>query len=77
MTDWIILNQPICLVLYGAALFFCLFERAHPSVGGWFIYISGGLAILSTALLLLAGACFFEAASMLAVFLLLNMGVKE
>lgn len=75
----VILQQPLvlALVLYGAALFLVLFDRAYRATKGVFTLISTALAAIATAYSLLMGAALWECATVLLVFLLLNMGVKE
>lgn len=77
MAEWMILQTPAALLLCAAALFFCLFEKSTRSGRGWLSILSAVLALLSVGVDLLAGADLREAAALLTVFLLLNMGVKE
>ena len=76
MAEWVIFRLPTALVLYGAALFFCLFDRFYKATKGVFTYISAALSILATAWLLLNGGSLWESSALLMIFLLLNMGVK-
>ena len=73
----VILQQPLALALYGIALFLVLFDRAYRATKGVFTLISTALAAVATAYSLLMGAALWECATVLLVFLLLNMGVKE
>lgn len=73
----VILQQPLALVLYGAALFLVLFDRAYRATKGVFTLISTAMAAAATAYSLLIGASLWECATVLLVFLMLNMGVKE
>ena len=75
----VILQQPLALslILYGAALFLALFDRAYRATKGVFTLISTALAAVATAYSLLMGAGLWECATVLLVFLLLNMEVKE
>ena len=75
----VILQQPLVLamVLYGAALFLLLFDRAYRATRGIFTLISTALCAVATAYSLIMGASMWECATVLLVFLLLNMGVKE
>ena len=75
----VILQQPLVLslILYGAALFLVLFDRAYRATKGVFTLISTALVAAATAYSLLMGAALGECATVLLVFLLLNMGVKE
>lgn len=77
MAEWVILQFPTAMALYGAALFFCLFDKVYQATKGIFTYISAALAIFASAFLLLNGASLWESATLLMVFLLLNMGVRE
>ena len=77
MAELVILQSPAVLLLCGAALFFCLFDKAARASRGWLTLISGLLAMLAAGLDLLQGADLREAAALLTVFLLLNMGVRE
>lgn len=77
MGESVILSLPLALVLYGAALFFCLFERRYKATRGVFTLVSAAIAILATGYCILMGAALWDAAAALTVFLLLNMGVKE
>ena len=75
----VILQQPLVLslILYGAALFLVLFDRAYRATKGVFTLISTALAAIATAYSLLMGAGLWECATALLVFLLLTMEVKE
>lgn len=75
----VILQQPLvlALVLYGAALFLLLFDRAYRATRGIFTLISTALVAFATAYSLIMGAGLWECATVLLIFLLLNMGVRE
>lgn len=73
----VILDLPIALLLYGAALFFCLYDRVYQATGCLFPLLSAVLAIAGSAYSLIMGAGLWETATVLLVFLLLNMGVKK
>ena len=77
MAEFVILQNPAVLLLCGAALFLCLFDRLHRASRGWLSVLSAVLAILGLGLDLLQGADLREAAAIAMVFLLLNMGVGE
>lgn len=77
MGESVILSLPLAVVLYGTALFFCLFDRAYRATKGVFTLISAAVAILATAYGILMGAALWEGAAALTVFLLLNMEVRE
>ena len=73
----VILDSPLALFLYGAALFLNLFDRHYRASKGWLTVASAFLAVGATAYALLLGADLRECATVLLVFLLLNMGVRE
>ena len=75
----VILGQPLVmsLLLYGIALALLLFDRTYRATKGIFTLISTALTVLATAYSLLMGASLWECATVLLIFLLLNMGVKE
>jgi len=75
----IIFGQPLvmALLLYGIALALLLFDRTYRATKGLFTLISTGLTVLATAYSLLMGATMWECVTVLLIFLLLNMGVKE
>ncbi len=75
MAESVILQLPLALVLYGAALFFCLFERRYRDTRGIFFLLSAALALAASAYALIWGAGLWETAAVLLIFLLLNMGV--
>ena len=77
MSDWMILELPGVLLLYGAGLTLCLLERAWKATKGIFTFLSGAAVLIVTALLILNGGSLWEAAAWLMVFLLLMMGVRE
>lgn len=75
MAESVILQLPLALLLYGAALFFCLFERRYRATHGVFFLLSAALALGASAYALIMGAGLWETAAAVLVFLLLNMGV--
>lgn len=75
MAEGVILRLPLALLLYGAALFFCLFERRYRATRGVFFLLSAALALGASAYALIMGAGLWETAAALLAFLLLNMGV--
>lgn len=77
MDESVILKLPLALLLYGAALFFCLFERSYKATKGRFLLLSTLLAVIATAYSLIMGAGLWECAGVTLIFLLLNMGVEE
>jgi hypothetical protein len=77
MAELVILQTPVALLLLAAALFICLFEKITRAGRGFLSLLSALLAIVGVALDILNGAGLREAAALLTVFLLLNMGVRE
>ena len=75
MAESVILQLPLALLLYEAALFFCLFERRYRTTRGVFFLLSAALALGAGAYALIMGAGLWETAAAVLVFLLLNMGV--
>ncbi len=75
MAESVILQLPMVLLLYGAALFFCLFERRYRATRGVFLLLSAALALGASAYALIGGAGLWETAAALLPFLLLNLGV--
>ena len=75
MAESVILQLPMALLLYGAALFFCLFERRYRATRGVFLMLSAALALGASAYALIGGAGLWETAAALLPFLLLNLGV--
>ena len=73
MAEFMILKTPAALLLCGAALFLCLFDRARHASRGWFSVLSAALALLGVGVDLLHGADLREAAALLTVFLLLHL----
>lgn len=74
MEEWLILDQPERLLLYGIALLLCLFEKKHHATKGIFYWLSAVLVIGGTGYGLLCGAPLQECAAALTTFLLLIMG---
>ena len=77
MMESVILQTPLALVFYGLALGLCLFDRHYKATNGVLTMISTALAVGATAYAILMGATLVECATVLMVFMLLNMGVKE
>ena len=75
MAESVILQLPMALLLYGAALFFCLFERRYRATRGVFLLLSAALALGASAYALVRGASLWETAAVLLIYLLLDMGV--
>ena len=77
MEEFVILQSPAALLLCGAALFLCLFDRLHRASRGWLTVLSAALCLTALGLDLLEGADLREAAAIGMGFLLLNLGVRE
>lgn len=75
MAESVILELPLAMLLYGAALFFCLFERRYRATRCVFFLLSAALALGASAYALIGGAGLWEMAAALLPFLLLNLGV--
>ena len=75
--DSVILQTPLALVLYGIALALCLFDRHYKATGGVATLVSTALAVVATVYALLMGAPLTECATVLMIFMLATMGVKE
>ena len=75
--DSVILQIPLALVLYGIALALCLFDRHYKATGGIATLISTALAVGATVYALLMGTPLVECATVLMIFMLAKMGVKE
>ena len=73
----VILQTHMALALYGIALGLCLFDKHYKATGGVVTLISTALAVGATVYALVMGATLVECATVLMVFLLANMGVKE
>lgn len=72
-----ILSSPLAVFLYGIALFLNLFDRHYRMTRGVMTLLSCTLCVGATVYAVLIGADLWECATVLLVFLLLNMGVKE
>ena len=77
MQDWVILNYPGLLLLYGIGIAVCVLDLRRKISKGWLTWLAGAAVITAAALLVVFGASLWEAAACLTVFLLLIMGVKE
>lgn len=71
----VIFQQP--LVLYGAALLLYFIDRIYRKTRGVATFLSTALVCLATAYSLVLGASMWECSTVLLMFLVLNMGVKE
>lgn len=77
MEEWIVFQHPGLLCCYGVALFLCLFEKKYLATKGVFIILSAVMVLCGTAVCFLSGAALEECATILLVFLLLNMEVGK
>ncbi|MBR2048776.1 MAG: hypothetical protein IJ960_09295 [Oscillospiraceae bacterium] len=75
--DSVILQSALAMFLYGAALFLNLFDRHYRASGGWMTVAAAVIAVGATAYALVIGAGLWECATVLLIFLLLNMEVRE
>lgn len=73
----IILSSPLAIFLYGIALFLNRFDRHYRMTGGLLTVLSCAICVGATAYAILIGASLWECATVMLIFLLLNMGVKE
>lgn len=73
MGESTILNTPVLLLLFGAALFLCLFDKFRRDTKGWFSVLSAALTVVSAAYSLILGAGMEEVLTVLLVFLCLNL----
>lgn len=74
MGESMILNTPILLLLFGISLGLCLFDRVYRNTKGWFTLCSAALAVGTAAYALILGAGMAEVATVLLLFLCLNLG---
>ena len=73
----VILSSPLAVFLYGIALFLNLFDRRYRMTKGLLTLAACLFALGATVYAICLGAGLRECATVLLVFLLLNMGVKE
>lgn len=73
----VILSSPLAIFLYGIALFLNLFDLRYQKTKGLLSVISSAICIIATVYAIRIGTSLWECATVLLVFLLLNMGVKE
>lgn len=71
-----ILNMPVALVILGAAFFLAVYDKLE-SAGGAITMISVVLSVLGCAYAVYMGASLREAAAILMVFLIVELGVKD
>lgn len=73
MAESTILNSPVLLLLFSAALFLCLFDRLQKATRGWFSVAAAVLAVGAAAYALILGAGMGEVITVLLLFLCLNL----
>ena len=73
MADSVILNTPVLLLLFSAAIFLCLFDKLRKATNGWFSVISAFLAVGSAAWALILGAGTGEVLTVLLLFLCVHL----
>lgn len=77
MEGWAVINHPLLLLLFGAAVLLCLLDRFLRKSRGIMTILGAALAIIFAALLLLFGGTLWEAALFMTVYLLLNLEAKH
>lgn len=73
MVESMILNHPILLLLFGVALFLCLFDKLRRGTRGVFSVLSAALAVGTAAYGLILGVGTGETLTVLLGFLCLNL----
>ena len=73
MAESTILNSPVLLLLFSAALFLCLFDRMRKATRGWFTIVSAFLAVAAAAWALILGAGTGEVLTVMLLFLCLYL----
>ena len=73
----VILSSPLALFFYGIALFLNLFDRNYRMTKGLLTLVSCAVCVGATVYAVIIGATLWECVTVLLVFQLLNMGVKE
>ena len=73
MAQSMILNSPVLLLLFSAALGLCLFDKLRRATRGWFSVAAVVLAVGAAAYALILGAGTGEVLTMLLLFLCLNL----
>ena len=74
MVESAILNHPVLLLLFGAAVGMCFFDRITRSTRGWFSILSAVLGVCAAAYALILGAGAGEVLTALLLLLCLNLG---
>ena len=73
MAESTILNSPVLLLLFGATLGLCLYDKLRKATAGWFSVLSAALAVGTAAYALILGAGTGEVLTVLLAFLCLNL----
>ena len=74
MSGLTFLDQPAALLLYGAALFLALYDRAHSRPRGLMTILAAAAALLAAGLAIVGGTGLWEAAALLMAFVLITLG---
>lgn len=73
MVKSVILNSPVLVLLFGAALGLCIFDKLKKGTKGWFSIASAFLAVGTAAYGLILGTGTGETLTVLLLFLCLNL----
>ena len=73
MTDSVILNSPIILILYGVALVILIVGLIWRKTGFIMPVLSAALAVCASAYAVISGAALFEVATVIMIFLAVNL----
>ncbi len=68
-----IMKHPVLLLLFGAALCLCLFDRRARSTMGWFSVLSAVLTAATAAYALILGVGTGEVLTVLLLFLCIHL----
>ena len=71
----IILNSPLLLLLYGAAILMCIFDFIKRNLGYIFPMLSAVIFVGATIYALLLGAGYVEISNVILIFLALNLSL--
>ena len=72
MSESIIFNSPIILVLYGVALLLLVYDLRNRT-GAVLPYLSAAIVMGTSAYALVIGALLFETAAVICIFILINL----
>lgn len=70
----VIFSSPLLLILYGVAIFFCIFDLIKRASGYIFPVISAIIFVGTTVYAFLLGAGYVEVGVVVLIFLALNLG---